>query len=755
MSISPDLRYHLQEIDDPEKAWDKIEFVFGKLNIIRAQQLKNQMFTLSPSDFSYLGDYLSKFKTLRILCEECKIKMEEECCIYLILSKLGSAYSVFLSTFYAMREALGKAYEKPTLKSFCASLIREEDKLIQLGVISTADTSNKALVAQQKDKPKYPKKQHPCYNNKQYRGPKPAQIASAPNGDKGAKYKNKNTNRHCNFCDKDGHDESKCFKKMAALEAVMKKHNISIDSTSSSSSHGHALSASGFSFNTPSTSTSDKWLIDSGASYHMAKDRDIFSTLNECNTKKIFVGDDRSLSVEGYGTVQVENGHFNDVLCVPSLSCNLLSVYQITHSGEGKTVEFSPHQVVIKDLKDPNHVLATGIADDITRLYKFDKFGSSSFSSVFVAHSDDLSKLWHERFGHLNYRSLQQLCNQQMVTGLPLVSCRDGVCVGCVLGKHHRDSFEKRASWHALGPLQLVHSDLCGPLSSPSFPGCKYFITFIDDFSKRTWVYFLKLKSEVFDKFLAYKALVEKQSGHQIQRLRTDNGGEYVNNNFTNYCTTQGIQMQHIIPYTPQQNCVAERKNRTLKEMANCMIQSKGLSLKYWAKAINCENYIVNRTPTKALKNITPEEAWTKIKPDVSHFCVFGIMAWAHIPDEKRKALQPKSEKCIFVGYYEDVKGYRLLQSHCNEIIIRRDVKFDENLLACEPNSAFVPSLVYEPNSTVVPSSACEPYSTFVPSSNLVSSSNDDSEDENPPPPAHPPPDESFEPKPAPSSIAS
>ena len=91
-------------------------------------------------------------------------------------------------------------------------------------------------------------------------------------------------------------------------------------------------------------------------------------------------------------------------------------------------------------------------------------------------------------------------------------------------------------------------------------------------------------------------------------------------NNFTSYCTTQGIQMQHIVPYTPQQNGVVERKNCTLKEMANCMIQSKGLSLKYWVEEINCENYIVNRTLTKALKNITEEEAWTKLKLDVSHF---------------------------------------------------------------------------------------------------------------------------------------
>jgi transposase InsO family protein len=160
------------------------------------------------------------------------------------------------------------------------------------------------------------------------------------------------------------------------------------------------------------------------------------------------------------------------------------------------------------------------------------------------------------------------------------------------------------------------------------FSGCKYFLTFIDDLSRRTWVYFLKLKSEFFDEFLSYKALVEKQFGHQIQRLKTDNGAKYVNNNFTSYCTTQGIQMQHVVPYKPQQNGVVERKNYTLKEMVNCMIQSKGLRLKYWEKAINYANYIVNCTPTKVLKNITLEEAWTKIKPDVSHFRVFGNIAW-------------------------------------------------------------------------------------------------------------------------------
>jgi len=128
----------------------------------------------------------------------------------------------------------------------------------------------------------------------------------------------------------------------------------------------------------------------------------------------------------------------------------------------------------------------------------------------------------------------------------------------------------------------------------------------------------------------------------------------------------------------------------------------------------------------------------------VIHLCVFGSEGWAHIPNEKMKAFQPKSEKCNFVGYSEGVKGYRLLQSHSNEIIIRRDVKFDENILSCEPNSTCVPSL------------ACKPSSTFVPYSIpiIVScSSDDDNEDENPPLPIHLPPDESIEHEPAPSPL--
>eukprot|EP00253_Pinus_taeda_P028641 PITA_28641 len=533
MSISPDLRFHIAELETPHEALEQLTKVFGIKNEIRAHQLENELLTLDPNNFSCIEDFLSKFKTLRYLLEGVKVKKEDSNLIYSILTKLGPAYSVFVSTFHSTREAFicqGKDYKAPSFDSFCDSLIREQEKLLHLGLLNLGNSSKKALVAQQQPNLKNPKKSYPKKNGpKPNKGPKQTQSQnerSFQQNDKTNKNKWKKTDRHCNFCNRDGHLESKCFKKMEALEAAMKKHNIHVEHSSTStstSSSGMALSAcrcqssqSGYALNVSSSSHSHEWLIDSGA-----------------------------------------------LITWPKIKPCFLLYMIITHSGEGKIVEFSPHDVVIKDLRDPKQILATGIADDSTRLYNFHNFGSSNLPSVFVAHNDEVSKLWHERFGHLNYGSLQHLCKENMVTGLPMVSCRDGVCSGCVLGKHHRDSFDKRASSHASAPLQLVHSDLCGPLPVASFSGCKYFLTFIDDFSRRTWVYFLKLKREVFNTFLAFKAFVEKQSGHQILKLRTDNGGKYVKNTFINFCTENGIQMQHTVPYTPQQNGVAERKNRT------------------------------------------------------------------------------------------------------------------------------------------------------------------------------------------------
>ena len=148
-----------------------------------------------------------------------------------------------------------------------------------------------------------------------------------------------------------------------------------------------------------------------------------------------------------------------------------------------------------------------------------------------------------------------------MVEGLAAIKFTSDVCQGCILGKHPEKKFDKGKAQRASSPLGMIHSDIMGPFMQPSISKVRYVLTFIDDFSRFTWVFFLKLKSEVFECLIEFKALAENESGCKIKILHTDNGGEYVNKYVQQLCIDAGIQLQHTVPYTPQQNGVAERKN--------------------------------------------------------------------------------------------------------------------------------------------------------------------------------------------------
>ena len=186
------------------------------------------MLTLNPNDFSCIEDFLSNFNTIRLLLEGVKVKKEDSALIYCILTKLGPAYSVFVSTFHSTREAFisqGHDYKPPSFDAFCDSLIREQEKLLHLGLLNLGNSSKKALIAQQQPNSKNPKKSYPKKNGpKPNKGPKqfqPQNEKSFHQNDKANKNKGKKTDRHCNFCNRDGHLESKCFKKMEALEEAM------------------------------------------------------------------------------------------------------------------------------------------------------------------------------------------------------------------------------------------------------------------------------------------------------------------------------------------------------------------------------------------------------------------------------------------------------------------------------------------------------------------------------------------------------
>jgi reverse transcriptase-like protein len=177
---------------------------------------------------------------------------------------------------------------------------------------------------------------------------------------------------------------------------------------------------------------------------------------------------------------------------------------------------------------------------------------------------------------------------------------------------------------------------------------------------------------------------VEKQCECKIKVLRTDNGGEYLSKYFDEYLKIHGIARQTSTPYTPQQNGVAERANRTIVEMARSMLHAQNLGHEFWAEAVVNAVYTRNRCPTNALSSMTPQQAWSGKKPCVSHMRTFGCIAYAKVPDCMRTKLDAKGTKCVFLGYCEGTKAYRLMCLDTKKIIKSRDVEFVEHKSACE-----------------------------------------------------------------------
>ncbi|RVW53770.1 Retrovirus-related Pol polyprotein from transposon TNT 1-94 [Vitis vinifera] len=267
---------------------------------------------------------------------------------------------------------------------------------------------------------------------------------------------------------------------------------------------------------------------------------------------------------------------------------------------------------------------------------------------VFCAKIDE-SIVWHIRYGHFNLKSLKFMQKVGIVEDMPEITINAQTCESCELRKQHHKSFPQNMSKRATHKLELVHSDICGPMSIASLSNNVYFALFIDDLSRMTWVYFLKAKSQVLSMFKSFKKMVETQSGQKVKVLRTDNGGEYTSKEFNVFCQEARIAHQLTTPYSSQQNGVYERNNITVMEMARCMLFEKNLPKLLWAEAVSTSVYLLNRLPTKSVKSKTPIEAWPGVIPSVKHLKVFSSSCYLHVPSIKRGKLDERAKKGVLV----------------------------------------------------------------------------------------------------------
>ena len=445
----------------------------------------------------------------------------------------------------------------------------------------------------------------------------------------------------------------------------------------------------------------DIWIIDSGASAHMCAWRNFFDTLDVNKKGTVTVADGKQVKALGTGnirlTIKTEKGlkpiQLIDVLYVPKLNSNLISVSKL--GGKGHTVMFTGQECFVKS---KNNYLRVGTTH--SGMYKLEHLRSKEHSQTEENHSCSEEHLrskehsqaeenhsrseehsqteeqpkhciheWHRKLAHRNLDDIRRMKTE----GINIKKCKcSNDCEPCMKGKMSRKPFPEAQPIQE--PLDVIVSDVCGPLPTESINKKRYFVTFTDAYSKYTETFFMREKSEVTQIAIDFVERLHTQFGKWPKIFRSDRGKEYINDRFQRYLTRRGIKSEFTVGYAPEQNGIAERKNRTLMEATRTMLASSELPKNLWTEAIATATFIFNRIINKRTKK-TPYESLHGRKHQFVKFHEFGSHCYIMIPDEKRRKLDNKATEGRFLGYDFNSKGYRVLIGN-RKVVVSREVRF-------------------------------------------------------------------------------
>ena len=490
--------------------------------------------------------------------------------------------------------------------------------------------------------------------------------------------------KFCTHCNRRGHVADTCWELHPQLRQSQQRSEVSYAAIINGTSNHEAFTAGAG----PGIGL---WHVDSGASGHLTGNKAWFVELHECPPCNVTTADHGVLTCTQRGTVVLSTQHcrhiIRDVLYVPSMTVNLLSVSAMINKG--LRVHFTKTGCTIRTSR--KKLIARAVAlNNIYSIYASPQQNVTAYS-VTSGSSGPLDwKTAHARMGHLSPSGMKVMHDKRLAVGAPIPTAGSPAdldqCAGCLAGKSHRTAIPTEATHRATRPLQLVHSDLCGPIQVPGAGSQadrkQYIVTFIDDYSRFTWTALTtdKTADTILGQFNRYKVWAERYTGFNIQALRTDGGGEYINDKFSIYLATMGIERQTTTARTPHQNGVAERMNRTVLEAARAMLHASGLPMDFWPQAVKAAVYLRNRSPTRALTNATPYEAWRGDKPDLAHLRTFGCRAFMHLDKTKRSKLEARSIPVIFVGYAPEAKAWLVYEPIGKQTHTSRDVTFHESV---------------------------------------------------------------------------
>ena len=369
-------------------------------------------------------------------------------------------------------------------------------------------------------------------------------------------------------------------------------------------------------------------MLDSGCTQHMTGNGKRFTSIEEGSSdyERITFGDNSKGKVRGMGKIAISNDlSISNVLLVESLSYNLLSVAQLCDLD--LICKFSSSGVVITSVKDDS-LIFKGFRHGNLYLVDFSSSDASLSTCLFTKSSKGW--LWHRRLAHVGMDQLKKLVKHNLVIGIKddVLFEKDKLCSACQAGKQVANTHPTKSVMSTSRPLELLHMDLFGPTKYQSIGGNSYCLVIVDDFSRYTWVYFLSDKSIVFTIFKGFAKRAENEYEFNIKKIRSDNGSEFKNTRIEDYCDEKGVKHEFSTKYTPEQNGVVERKNRTLIEMARSMLSEYNVSDSFWAEAINTACHASNRLYCHRLLKKTPYELLIGRKPNISYFRVFGCKCY-------------------------------------------------------------------------------------------------------------------------------
>ena len=474
----------------------------------------------------------------------------------------------------------------------------------------------------------------------------------------------------------------KFFTKIMSRNPPSQQTNSSSDTyTGLFASQGNNLSAYLVNSKQPA-----KWIIDSGCSDHMTGSREVLIEFQAYpSTAGVRIADGSLSTVEGIGRVKL-NGKIDlfPVLYVPSLSCNLISISQLSRDLQCKAV-FSANQCSLQEESSGKTIGTAELHDDLYIMNGAaggEGLGGQSralVTSNSTNNRDSQIMLWHSRLGHPSFGYLEKLLPRLFLNK----SSKDLQCEVCQLAKHTHSSYPGM-SYKPTKPFAIIHSDIWGPTRVKNINGARWFLTFIDDHTRLTWTFLMKEKSETTTMFQEFHHMILNQFGTHIQVLKTDNAHDYFNTVLGSYLSLHGIVHCSSCVDTPQQNGIAERKNRHLLETARALLFTKQVPKYLWGEAVLTATYLINRLPSRILNYQTPKDVLMKTYPHVRAYMselepkVFGCLAFTHIQQHQRTKLDPRAQRCVFIGYSPRQKGYKCYSPITRKVVVTMDVTFFE-----------------------------------------------------------------------------